>query len=429
MVSKDDSKKKKKQYLVKLNETGLAIMEEGIAKLNGKACAAGRSQIARATLDKILNLQEVKMDTMRQLFETVKEVMSIDIDINKILESNLSNNSSDELGRKHLILKLKTNIESFKEEYGDRLCVEIDMSEMSIKKIEKGCVKLTLEGNSDDVNRIVLLVRSGELKELLGCPIQEAQALEIVGGEEIREAEDKWALISSIRADTPNSMRRDLAKKDLSDANLQSVYLVGANLSKADLSCVDLSGAQLSRANLCNADLTDADLTGANLNDAKLQGANLRDATLDKSDLRHVTIDKKTIVNDKWRQVIQILENPGKFKDCSGRDLSMAKLASIDWRKANLRGADLREVDFTGADLKRANFNSANLSNANLIDAELKGANFEAAEVKGAHFKDGRGLTDSEIKNLLSRGAIFNRGSGDPTRPTTWQPSSIRPTD
>lgn len=391
-------------HLVRASEAGLIVINRAITRFDGVLSTAKKTGVSRGTIDKIKDRTKgVKYSTLKQLCD------GLGINVDDVIDYGLTDSRPpcrDKRGR--FWIKIEIDIELFKKEYGNESSITIADFKMDVKKIEEGCIKLTLEGNSDDVDRIVALVRSGELKELFGSPIQKAQALEIVGSEEIREAEDKWALIASIRADTSSSIRRNLAGKDLSDANLQGVYLVGANLSNADLSCVDLSGAKLSRADLRNAGLTEADLTGVDLHDAKLQGANLRDVTLDRSNLKDVTIDEKTIIDDKWKQVIQILENPRKFKDFSDRDLSMAKLIGVEWQGAKLRGTNLREVDFRMANLRRADFNRANLSTANLIDAELEGATFEAAEVRGAHFGEGRGLTDFDKSNLSSRGAIFN---------------------
>ena len=85
------------------------------------------------------------------------------------------------------------------------------------------------------------------------------------------------------------------ANADLSNLDLQRVYLTGKNLentsftganliySRLGNACLrnaDLSKANLERADLSNADLSQADLSGANLHGAKLNGTNLTNANL-----------------------------------------------------------------------------------------------------------------------------------------------------
>ena len=61
------------------------------------------------------------------------------------------------------------------------------------------------------------------------------------------------------------SMRKMVAKANLSGANLRSADLRGADLSGANLRSADLRGADLFGADLRGADLFGADLRGANL--------------------------------------------------------------------------------------------------------------------------------------------------------------------
>ena len=87
------------------------------------------------------------------------------------------------------------------------------------------------------------------------------------------------------------SMRANLSKANLSDAdlryaNLSRTNLTGANLSDADLRYANLSGANLRYADICGANLIDANLGGARLRYANLGWANLGGANLDDADLR-----------------------------------------------------------------------------------------------------------------------------------------------
>ena len=88
------------------------------------------------------------------------------------------------------------------------------------------------------------------------------------------------------------SMRANLSRANLSDAdlryaNLSRANLTGANLSHADLRYANLGGANLRYANLGGANLIDANLGGTRLRHANLGGANLGCTNLGDADLRN----------------------------------------------------------------------------------------------------------------------------------------------
>ena len=105
---------------------------------------------------------------------------------------------------------------------------------------------------------------------------------------EILENHNHW-----LRRDVKgwSSMRANLSRTNLSDAdlryaNLSRTNLTGANLSDADLRYANLGGANLRYANLSRANLIDANLGGARLRHANLGDANLGNADLRDADLR-----------------------------------------------------------------------------------------------------------------------------------------------
>lgn len=105
---------------------------------------------------------------------------------------------------------------------------------------------------------------------------------------EILEDHNHW-----LRRDVKGweSMRANLSRANLIDADLRHANLSKANLSRANLNYADLSYANLGVANLRYANLIDADLIyanlgGTNLRYANLSGANLSRANLNDADLR-----------------------------------------------------------------------------------------------------------------------------------------------
>ncbi|NER97565.1 MAG: pentapeptide repeat-containing protein [Symploca sp. SIO1B1] len=218
------------------------------------------------------------------------------------------------------------------------------------------------------------------------------------------QLDDKWHLVWKIL--NQPTQYRDLSGVNLSRAILSDAYLIGANLNDANLSGANLSGADLS-----GADLSGADLSSAYLSDAYLIGANLSGA-----DLSGAKINEATQLDDKWRLVWKILNQPTQYRDLRGADLRDAYL-----RDAYLRGADLRDAYLRGADLSRAYLIDANLIGADLIGADLRGAdlsgvNLISANLIGTRFGGNLGTSEDMKLDLIRRGAIFEDSPGDRDR-------------
>ncbi|WP_293337862.1 pentapeptide repeat-containing protein [Microcoleus sp. CAWBG58] len=222
---------------------------------------------------------------------------------------------------------------------------------VKIIDIKEGSIKLFVEGSQEDIDRLVSRIKSGELKEVSGFPVEDVQILsENSEDEESNELDDKWCLVREI----------------------VTQGITGQNLSGIDLSDADLSGVNLRRADLIGADLSGADLIGAHLRDADLRDADLRDADLRDADLTRAHL--------------------------SGADLS---------------GADLSGAYLIGANLMDANLSGANLSGANLIGAKLSGADLSKTKVEKARFRANFGISESMKQDMIKRGAIFNDAPGD----------------
>ncbi len=129
---------------------------------------------------------------------------------------------------------------------------------IQINDIKEGSIKLHIEGSQEDIQKLVSLIKNGELKELNSFPIENIQI-------------NKWDLVKRI-IDKNLSLieKRSLQGVDLSDADLSGAHLTAAHLSGAHLNFSDLSGAHLIGANLSFSNLIDADLRDADLRDAEV---------------------------------------------------------------------------------------------------------------------------------------------------------------
>ena len=153
------------------------------------------------------------------------------------------------------------------------------------------------------------------------------------------------------------------------------IYLRDAQLSEVDLDLVYLNDVNLEHVNLSGASLQHAYLENANMKNAQLQGANFHSAKLSKANLY-------------WTNL-------------SGANLNYANLS-----EANLSWAIL-----SGAKLNHANLSKANLENASLTRLDLRWVNLENANLENAYLK-GAKITPKQLLTVASlKGAIMPDGS------------------
>jgi len=147
----------------------------------------------------------------------------------------------------------------------------------------------------------------------------------------------------------------NFSNKDLRDAHLKGVFLIGANLSGANLTGVDLSDTNLTGALLISSNLSGTNLTNANLTNIYANGIQ----------------GTPTGLANSWRLLNGYLIGP-----------------HANLNNADLAGLDLSGMDLTGASFLIADLTGANLSGANLTDAVVIDANF----------------TDANLTNVISSG-------------------------
>jgi uncharacterized protein YjbI with pentapeptide repeats len=100
--------------------------------------------------------------------------------------------------------------------------------------------------------------------------------------------------------------------------------------------------------------------------------------------------------------------------DCSGINLSRARLPLCVAINANLRGADFREADLTGALLRGADLSGADLRGAHLWEADLSGADLSGADLQEADLRhanlSGATFREAHLREARLVGAILNDG-------------------
>ena len=274
---------------------------------------------------------------------------------------------------------------------------------IEIVDIEKGSIRLILEGSQESLEQIEALFKSGGLTEVEGIPVEDVQFVTPKVSEpdkDIIKSIDKKRLVFTIAGSVSSEEIQELKAaftegldKDEKIETDDEARLVRENISQ-----------KTRRQNLRNAILINvifilrnAILRNVILRNADLRGADLRGADLSRAYLSRAYLSRT---------------------DLTGADLSRAYLS-----RADLTGADLSYVNLTGTNLRRANLRRVNLSHANLTGANLTGANLKNANlicadltdavVEKAQFGANLGLTEEMELDLKRRGAIFEDSPGD----------------
>jgi uncharacterized protein YjbI with pentapeptide repeats len=457
----DLSIRKKRKITITASSEAVKIAEKALSGLgfDTKINFAKSQLLARSTVTKFFQCQPIQLDSFKKICQELK------LDWRKIAElseekpsqipgiTDCINPDINEVGEKMLtptfdrqvtVIDKKTN--TIKAEIkligdinslGGLSRVEFILGEYSgdtikITDIKEGSIRLTVEGSQEDIARLVSLIKSGELKEVSGFPVEDVQILsESSKDEESNELNNKWHLVKKIVIQafrhllskssedeesnelnnkwdlvreivTQGFRHRNLSGVDLSDADLS-----GANLSRAYLSRADLSRADLSRANLSRANLSRADLIDANLSSADLSGTNLRSANLSGTDLSGTNLRSANLTDT------DLSGTNLSGADLSGADLSRTNLIGTyligtNLRGANLRGANLIRADLIDANLSGADLSGANLSGANLIRAGLSRADLRGADLSRAYLS-GADLSGADLSGADLRGAGLSR--------------------
>ncbi|NEO62923.1 MAG: pentapeptide repeat-containing protein [Moorea sp. SIO4G2] len=407
--------KKNKKITIIASRNGIEKAEKALIRLgfDSKANLAKSQLIGRSTVTKFFNFKPIHLDSFKRICDGLKldwrQIAGIaDENSSELLTRNDGSSSKlleqgEALERKltvidkqsqtiKAVIVLKGDIDSVKNLKHIQSILRLYSGDsINIIDIKPGSIRLIVEGSPEDIERLRSQIKSGEINELSGFPVQDIEILSTRSeDDQNNEFDQKWRLVEEIAS--RGAVGRDLRGSDLSDADLSDANLIGAKLSNADLSDADLRGADLSGAKLSNADLRGADLSGANLSyahlsRAKLSNAHLRGAKLSNAHLSGVNL---------------------RDANLSGAYLNRANLMDADLRGANLSGADLSGAYLISADLSGADLMDANLMDANLMDTDLS-----RAEVENARFGNNLGIDESMKRDLIQRGAIFDDLPGD----------------
>jgi uncharacterized protein YjbI with pentapeptide repeats len=178
----------------------------------------------------------------------------------------------------------------------------------------------------------------------------------------------------------------DLKDADLDSANLSEADLIATDFSTANLANADLRKARLRQSNLREATLTNAKCRGSNLlladlRNADIRGADFTGAKLDRVKLHGALLNEETILDEKWRMVLDIQSTGKAHRSLRNADLSDTDLRKVNLSSADLRGANLSKADLRGADLRQSDLREAILKEAIVGGAYIYGAQISSEQL------------------------------------------------
>ncbi|NER89029.1 MAG: pentapeptide repeat-containing protein [Moorea sp. SIO3A2] len=482
--------RKNKKLTITASSNGIEKAEKALIRLgfNSKSNLAKSQLIGRSTVTKFFNLKPIQLDSFKRICDGLKldwrEIAGI-AEANRSEPLTRNDGSNSELlegveqgqapRRKvtvidkqsktiKAVIVLKGDIDSVENlKFIQSIVRNYSGDSINIIDIQPGSIQLIVEGSPEDIEQLISQIKSGELKELSGFPVQDIEILrETSEHDQNHEIDHKWRLVEEIVSH--GAVGRNLRGVDLSDADLRCADLRCADLRCADLRGTDLKGvklrgaklkgAKLSGTNLIRANLIrganlildyliGTDLIGVNLIAANLihtnlirgylRGANLRGAKLSGTNLSGGYLSGANLSGANLRganlsdgYLIRADLRGAKLSGAKlrGAKLSGAKLRDADLIRAylsgaDLRGADLIRADLRGADLRGADLRGAYLIRAYLIYTNLSDANLSGAVVKNARFGNNSGIDESLKRDLIQRGAIFEDLPGDRSKRLT----------
>jgi uncharacterized protein YjbI with pentapeptide repeats len=441
--------KTKKKITFTASEKGTIKAENSLKRLGfeSKSSFATSQRISRSTVTKFFQREPIQLDSFQRICSAltlnwleIEEMSSETEELKRsfILDRNIPD-VTVEVGEMTKLRRQVTVLDSDGDKIKAVITLEGDIDSVdnwktfqlilrqysgysiNIIDVQAGSIRLILNGSSEDIQRIFLLIESGELAKLNGFPITDIELLNVSSN---TEQDNKWQLVQEIIDHA--LMERDLRNRDLSDTDLsftalRSANLYGANLTDANLSNANLTSANLNYANLYGADLRFANLSyanlGANLKSANLYGANFEGVKWCGANLYGASLLKANLFGADLRSVnlcsVNLIGASLRGAELTVTDLSDADLRFADLTSANLHYANLSNADLSCANLDNANLDGADLSltdlrSANLLYANLSGVNnLSEANVKNTKFGHNLGISKSMKLDLFNRGAIF----------------------
>lgn len=226
------------------------------------------------------------------------------------------------------------------------------------------------------------------------------------------------ALRQALASETGELARLDLSGADLGAIDLRGADLRGALLEAACLDGADLRGARLDDAVLAHASLRGAHLDGCALERTNLGKADLRGASLSRARLHQTVLAGAELSRASLRgaELVEVELRDACLREAVLDQLQAERLSfyELDVRGASLRGAELGRSTFVGLDLRGVDLREAGLERVAFVRCRLGGAQLDGASLGRAVFVegcvlDGASMCGASLSRCNLRGSTMTR--------------------
>ena len=195
--------RQKKKFTITASEEGVEIAEKALLRLGfeSKSNFAKSQLISPGVVYKFFKRQPIQLDTLKRICDALKlnwrEVAGLEEEQQKqVKRKNCSSlEAQEEVGSVQTLHRLVTVIDQQNGTAKAEITLKGDINSVDnlkmlelilrqhsghtikIKDIQEGSIKLNIEGSEEDINRLLERIKSGELTEVNGFPIEDISIL------------------------------------------------------------------------------------------------------------------------------------------------------------------------------------------------------------------------------------------------------------
>ncbi len=196
---------KKKKFTITASEEGVEIAEKALLRLGfeSKSNFAKSQLISRSVVTKFFNHQPIQLDTFKRICDALKlnwrELAGLEDEQQQkqVKRQDCSSlETQEEVGSVQTLHRLVTVIDQQNGTAKAEIILKGDINSVDnlqtlqlilqqysgdtikINDIQEGSIQLKIEGSEEDINRLIERIKSGELTEVNGFPIEDIKILD-----------------------------------------------------------------------------------------------------------------------------------------------------------------------------------------------------------------------------------------------------------
>ena len=279
---------------------------------------------------------------------------------------------------------------------------------IDIAFFQEGSIKVILNGSPEGLSKLQEMFESGELDQLNIPPVEAVTPIDS-NTQDARKPRLIQALhlsLKNVNLDLAGDLYSNLVHASARDNTLDNALDNALDLMDDIYSAIASARASASDSALGIALDNALDLMNARAHSHALALARDIDSALDIASDGALARDIDSALDIARARAID-LASALDIARTRASDVALARDSGIARARAIARDIARNSGIDHNLDLSKANLHGANLRDINLTGADLTGADLTHADVTGTVFGDNPGLTETDKRDLQSRGAII----------------------